>query len=351
MTTLRSLTLAFLVVLMGTACATAPPIEPPAPVEDSGWIDAGALLAEYGALIPRDTVIFGALNVGYLWRTGILSGAGVMPERWDSTKMVEEVSLFSTSRIGLDVTKIETLMVAASDSDQVVLLLAGDFDAPVNKPGAEITFVRTGRPGVASPAFDNEHAAALGDLFSGQAPTMAEPASQTALRTVLDKSGPGVLVVGAQVGDGKLSQEFTEALPVVPATAAASFGDEISVVVGGDPKTLDTLNKLLQGALAALSANMQQQLMGLDQMDFVEGLTVITGAHLLDGLTMALTPTIEGEFMSVRLSSPNVGGVVPMLGMSAAIAVPAFIKYLDLAKASEQMSVAPEAPAVISPQL
>lgn len=301
---------------------------PTARVAEPGVIDGAAMLEQHANLFPHDTVLFAVANFGYVLRTMVVNGMGMMPEEWDSAPLLRDLSKFSQERIGLDITKVETVMVAVTDSKNLVVLVDGDLGSPAPSARSGMRLMPTNHPSVWALAFDDEQLTAMQDVLLGRVRTLADGPNHDRMSQVLRKAGAGLITVGIQVRDGKVSQGVTQALPLVPRAAALSISDTVDLIVNGDADTLDAIRKMIEAGLAALKAKMHKELMEVEHADFADGLFAIIGYHMVDGATVALTPTIEGEFMSISIDWPEMGGVMPLVGTSAAIAIPVFLSYL-----------------------
>jgi type IV pilus assembly protein PilA len=88
-----------------------------------------------------------------------------------------------------------------------------------------------------------------------------------------------------------------------------------------------------------MATSMAKKLMEDKADDLAEGAAGIVGYHMAKGFTELIDPKIEGNRLTLEL--PMIGGdsagamFVPMVGVLAAVAIPAFMKYIKKSKSSE----------------
>jgi hypothetical protein len=130
---------------------------------------------------------------------------------------------------------------------------------------------------------------------------------------------------------------------------AVSFGAGVRAVVEGKPDGLkqllamydaqtDMAVKMLEG-----QRGMVMQSASLDVGPQPEALGVIVGSHFARAAVKLLRPTLDGNSLRVNVDLPgNAAMVVPVIGVLAAVAVPAFISYRVKAEAMQAVpTVAP----------
>lgn len=133
-------------------------------------------------------------------------------------------------------------------------------------------------------------------------------------------------------------------LPEIPMTEGLSHaglrfaGNGIHLSVHGKNETLEMLSATAKGGLV-MATNMAQQNMEASSDDFAEGAAGIMGYYMAKNFTSMLEPTIEGDELSLDFPFQS-GGSTPMIfvavtGVLAAVAIPAFMKYIKKSKAAE----------------
>jgi hypothetical protein len=150
-------------------------------------------------------------------------------------------------------------------------------------------------------------------------------------------------VVAASLAGGELQTAANGTLGgSVAGAALAMGGGGARAVVRGDAKSAAALETLIQGglALAKIEADRAAEV-GRTAADPLEALTGVVAHH--QGLMMldAIKTRRDGEFVELGIELPGAEPesrmmvAVAVLGVLAAVSVPAFTKYMERAKASE----------------
>lgn len=117
--------------------------------------------------------------------------------------------------------------------------------------------------------------------------------------------------------------------------AALAFGAQLRAVVEGKPdglaklvemydKQAEVVVGMLEGQRAAALANAS-----LDAGPQPEALGMIVGSHFVRAAVKLLRPQLDGNALHVHVDLPgNAATVVPVIGILAAVAVPAFTSYM-----------------------
>lgn len=135
-------------------------------------------------------------------------------------------------------------------------------------------------------------------------------------------------------------------LPELPMTEGLSHagvqiaGEGIHLSVHGKNETLVMLSATAKGGLQA-AANMAKQNMQDTTDQFAEGAAGIAGYYMAKNFTATLEPKIEGDVMTLDLPLGG-GSSTPMIfvavtGILAAVAIPAFMKYIKKSKAAAEI--------------
>ena len=133
-------------------------------------------------------------------------------------------------------------------------------------------------------------------------------------------------------------------LPKIPMTeglshAALRFaGDGLHLAVQGKNETLEMLSTTAKGSLQ-MATNLAKENMNNSKEDFAEGSAGIMGYYMAKNLGSLLEPKIEGDLMTLDFAFEG-GGSAPVIfvavsGVLAAVAIPAFMKYIKKSKTAE----------------
>jgi len=167
-----------------------------------------------------------------------------------------------------------------------------------------------------------------------------------AVTALIAKHSDGAAVtVAVDIDAADPSAVFKRALPssMKLRRGVASFGPKgLSVVVEGEKETLDQLAGLAKAGLdsvlgEARRAKEDAMKSRHDAEAAVAGAFTIFGVHQLEHATKHLLPKVDGEQLTlfVPFSAGDPALLAAVAGIGAAIAVPAFSKYVRRSKTSE----------------
>lgn len=121
-----------------------------------------------------------------------------------------------------------------------------------------------------------------------------------------------------------------------------TFGDQgLRLLLEGDETSLNQVSALITMGLSTALAEMEEQKERAtkkeDPGEILEGVAAIMGTHYMQQAQKMLTPKIEGKRLTVDvpMSAGDPAILAAIVGMSAAVAIPAFTKYMRRSKTSE----------------
>lgn len=116
----------------------------------------------------------------------------------------------------------------------------------------------------------------------------------------------------------------------------------VLLTAAGDGAKLKTAQQMLAGVMNVVLAQAKmkkEQAMSDDKLDFAEGLGAVTGYHTLVAFWNEFNPKLEGDKLIGRYQLPQIKSgpamFMAMLGVGAAVAIPAFTKYVKRSKMAE----------------
>ena len=154
-------------------------------------------------------------------------------------------------------------------------------------------------------------------------------------------AGAQIVAVAAAIGDPQVS------------AAAQQFGAQSASLVlrndgrwrleiAGDATRLQSLLRLAESvANGALERLRQQKDQQAQRDDVVAGVSAIAGYYQIRQLWQELHPKLVGDRLVSEYQMPDVktsGFLLPMIGIAAAVAIPAFLKYVRRSKTVEATS-------------
>lgn len=359
---------ALLVALCLTACSGAEP--KPAPAPTSGLlgpapapaapirgIDTSRALAEVAGALPDTTDAVVVVDVQGVLLRFLSEGGGMMPEGWDPKPMLDQLSAFSRKRIGLDVVAVRRAVVALGDGGVAMLvdqqgalkatpdgftLLKDDADTgPIYKlGGGTFAAAQSNAKGWVMLAPPRALARTMRTMRVTNAPSLAKAKRYAKMEALLAKLGPNLVSgVGAFASEPKPGF-LGWPIPNGAAPERAAFAvtqSRLGFVAQGSPEALKAADAVVRKVLSKIRTEADEAVAFLDQLDALEGMGAIAVSHMARGLEAQLTPERQGDLLIV--SAPLPPGLVQSLplisGVGAAIAIPAFERYIQQAKTSE----------------
>ncbi|HWB76337.1 MAG TPA: hypothetical protein VG755_15310 [Nannocystaceae bacterium] len=341
-------TFALLVSLSLAACDRKAPeesakVEPAAPVASTPTSTATALV---GAItlpkaIPSDAFVVAVVRMpepllGQLARFDPFPGAAE-----DLAALRGELDEITRTRLGLTLTDVKAATVFALDDDALGAVIDGAAGEPKGKPIANGIVALEGAGDVHAAMVDGQLVVGSPDAVAASVAAGGDAAKQLASRPEIagwlasntDGAALAIAVDGARAPANLKGQ-----LAGVERAFAVLAASRFAIALEGEPAAMQKLSGMLTAALATGVAEMDKlKSSALAGQDTFAAVGAVLGAYQSKRLQKSLTPVIDGRFLKLEL--PFVGGdgvyVVALVGVLAAIAIPAFTKYMRRSKTSE----------------
>jgi hypothetical protein len=259
--------------------------------------------------------------------------------------MRAEIDELSTARLGVTLTTADRATAFFTLEHGFAVVLQGAEGNPRGKSAGEIAGVTLYEVDGLTVAMHQgelvlgERAAvalAIGAATGGHASLRA---SDRSLADALVRHSEGSSIVAAIDVAGLPPEVRREADALGVEQAMLSYGDEgIRVAVYGPPDTLarlrDDVTRMLDQVSERAKIDREQ---ALRSDEVWASLSVVFAYHQWQQVRAAVVPTLEGRRLGlhvpIRIDDPTV--LAAFAGMTAAIAVPAFTKYMRRSKTSE----------------
>ncbi len=270
---------------------------------------------------------------------------GIATEGMDDLK--KDLDEFLGKTVGiqiLDATAVAGFAMAPQDFGVVVSGVAGDIKGTKAGAHAGVDLYEAGGGPIRLAKIDD--ALILGTEAATKA---AIDASKDAAKSAKDgnlaklvaaHTDGATLVLAADLG--KVPAALTRGMPEnfkVDRGIVVFGADGLMVRAEGDKAKLDALAQAITAGLKmATDVAEQQRKRALeDPDDVVEGAATIIGAHYMRSASKMLEPKVENDALTMRvpMKAGDPAILAAMAGMSAAIAIPAFTKYIRRSKSSE----------------
>jgi hypothetical protein len=166
---------------------------------------------------------------------------------------------------------------------------------------------------------------------------------KSALAPLLGQARGAALAGGlatAAVRDPQL-QQVAQTLGIKIATVQLRDDGQIIVEVSGDAQKLKNAQAMIDAAMKAQLAQLKRQhdlALADDKSDFAAGLGAVAGYDQGAAFWKEFAPRLEGDKLVSRYQLPQLktsGMFVPAIGIMAAVAIPAFTKYIRRSKSVE----------------
>lgn len=267
--------------------------------------------------------------------------------------MREELQRYLRRTVGDDLIQVESAVIFASrmQPDPAVamfLRIRGSSDRPklkgkvvahhggvalVRPPVSDDMLVAAQLPeGVVIGA---RHTVAMAiDLARGVRPPLAigDP-----LGDLLRYDSPDIIALaGADLGSLGAAASLLSGFGARAATLTVTGTYQITLRVGGERSALEMGRAGLYALMGALLRQQEQQMReAVGKDDVIAGVSAILGYYRIRELVSTVEPKIEDDRLVSRITAPQHALGVGAVGIAAAVAVPAFVKYLRRAKTSE----------------
>jgi hypothetical protein len=275
-------------------------------------------------------------------------------------EMRADVSSFLKRSIGVDLTRIEGGMLFFTDLGKKplgagILLLPspGNLKKPPVSRHLGVGLVKVDKDLFAAVVpegllFGDEPLIKLMiETARGKRPGLS---ARSQLAAVLD---PGlgdadlVVAVAPQGMADKDSREMGERFGIRSGVLTLSPGGLLLLTLSGDAAKLDQARVLYQGVTAVAVANLKSKRDAAQTREDFEALGDIMAYHGAQQFLKEVEPHMEGDKLVSRYQLPKFtdsNGFVSMVGVMAAVAIPAFTKYFEKSKAAAAESKLPASP-------
>lgn len=293
------------------------------------------------ALVPADALAVIAARSSRSFFSSVLSFDPLgHPDAAKLAALHEEIDGYLSQKVGMRLGDTNTAVFFATAKGTEVAagaVLLGTSGQPQGEPFATIAghaVVRVGDDVVAAKVGE---AIVIGQPLAVRASLEGQGQGTSVLAKTIEDAGPGVSFAMAV----DASNQHMASLDIprgVDSLLATVDGSGVSVVLEGEPKTLEHLDTLVDQGLAMAvdqASREKERAMRRDEPAWV--VASMMGLYWAKRMQAELTPRLEGSRLSIDVEVPMTDPalLVATLGIGAAIAVPAFIKYKRRSKTSE----------------
>ena len=319
-----------------------PPVDVPPRLEGAMELPAAVPAGAAGVLMVRvpDSLFASAMNADPL---GLAKG--------DLEALEKEIDEYLIAQIGItmtDATAVSAFFLGEKDFGVVLVGVEGDVKGTktgshqgvdlLQLPGGSEMRVAT-KDDVLILGSETSVKAAL----DAQADDAKSAAKTDALGKLFASETDGVAVaigVDINLAPEKLREDMPKGMKLD--RGLATFGDKgLRLLLEGDETSLNQVSALITMGLSAGLAEMEKEkeraMKREDPGEILEGVAAIMGTHYMQQAQKMLTPKIEGQRLTIEvpMSAGDPAILAAIVGMSAAIAIPAFTKYMRRSKTSE----------------
>lgn len=308
---------------------------------------ASDLFQKVVGLAPAGTLVVGAVDVA-----GAVKTASVLLDTllgttlsWEAT--VKDLTELFQTRLGMNPFDLTSVGLVVVKKGPVFLI-------PWSKPLVLPPFVETRD-------FDGVTLARIGGLWivqegewvlagenkpvrqqlaaiKGTEPKLGE-AEQALHRNMAKELGAALLLVTGDIrlATGLIQEELPGAI-LDSVGLALDLKGGFRVMLKAPAATQKMLLDFVQKSLAEGKKVLEENYNKRAELDLDEAMGVIVAWHQFEAISGSFQPKQKGEYLVLELTGAT-SAVLPLLGVSSAIAVPAFIKYMRKAKTSEAIDV------------
>jgi type II secretory pathway pseudopilin PulG len=322
----------------------------------------GTIFEAYAGWMPADTVAVAVGDPNVLWK--LVQDAFPPADRGGDAHfdaLRQDLSQLVARRLGFDPTLADAIIIAGGQRWQVVVL-EGEFGSNLEKNKSfeanGYTAYRFDLPGeglsdvpvkgvwavpLEEPAgmaffLDKESFAAASAARTGQADGLAGTAKLTAYKQLFRATDGRRAVVASHL-DASYQRMLSAQLPFPsPQAAVISLGDDLRAEVRGEKKALDGMQVLVENQYGKAKSMVRGTYQQRQNLGAAEAAAAIVAYHLDQSYVDAFRMERGEGVLNVNTALPRGPGAM-MIGGLAAIAIPAFIKYIKRSKASEAPAI------------
>lgn len=299
---------------------------------------ASTAALELPPLVPASAILLVSFDAPADWFSDFAAVSGMSAA--DAHAMRDDLALYFKKTTGLELAGVHRGTIFATPGDQGALIVrdvGGEWKAPL--PGDDVAVARWQEYLIvgAKPAVE----AALA-VASGKQPGLAKDAP-LAMFFARESAGAS-FAIAADVEKLPIPEvQGRAAVFGVTHAFIALGGGRIRVVAHGDGKKLAEMVTMLETQLAAAAKMLETQkaqvLEGASVEKGVdpEALGIVVGAHTAKHLAASFHPKVEGNDLRLDMTfeSPGAAVFIAGVGVMAAVAIPAFTKYMRKATSTE----------------
>lgn len=290
------------------------------------------------AAVPAEAVMVAIIDLPEGWTDALTMGLPI--DAGALTRLRDDVATYAMKTTGLDIGKLRRAAIFVLPGTKVGMVLEDvggtiAFKAPDSTTTARLegTALLIGQPEAVAAAQATAQGKAQG-LAAGQGPLtplIKDRLAGTAVLLAADVSlVPGAAEAAAQFG-------------VTHVVGTIGRGG-LALLASGEAAKLTRLADLMKAqvnlAVGMVEAQRDAAMAAANTTDGpnAEAFAAIASAPMVRGLSALLEPKLEGDTLRLELAFDGAGGnamlVVSIIGVLAAVAIPAFMKYIDKSKAA-----------------
>jgi type II secretory pathway pseudopilin PulG len=310
------------------------------------------ILQRFKNYIPKDTVLLVAVDLEQ-WDDLVQASMMISPELLNFpeekiNRMMDELFAFQKARLGIAVKSANAAMVFLTATSDLGLVFRGDLEyqgagegqveglRTINLPNMP-EFPILDLPGFGLMMYVEGETSLADYVKAMKASESIEEARYQAFEEgfeTLEGAWFGAMVDlrNKLFEDSDLKKNIDFPLPEVALLMLNQ--DMMHLSVKGSEDTLDTLEHMVELGKIQAEAVIGMAKAKLNTLDIFEGSMVIIADHLFEDIFQKLAPKRGDGELVFKLKTQS-WLVIPVLGITTAIAIPSFIKYLKKSRASE----------------
>ncbi len=317
------------------------------PSADAGMNATAELYAKVLALAPQGTLVVGAADLAGLVRSAadLLDVLVNTKLSWEAT--VKDLTELCQTRLGVNPFELTGVgMVVLKKGPVFMIPWTKPLLLPVGVETRDVDGVKMIRAGGLWMVQEGEWVLAgvkrpvlqqLG-VLKGTEPKLS--AEDQAIHSNMAKAlGASVVLVTADVRmAGALVQGELPGAILDSVGASLGGNGRFSVLLKAPAETRKLILDYLQKSLVEAKTVLEQAYAKRADLEMGEALGVILAWHQFEAISGGFKPQEKGEYLALEISGVT-SAVLPLLGVAAAVAVPAFIKYMRKAKTVEAIDM------------
>ena len=317
--------------------------QPAVQTDDDGTAVKEALLGA-ASMAPEGTVALAAMDVGAALTTALDQVALMLGTAGKDGETRKEIGRYVASQLGFNPFDVK-LVVAMAAMDGGAILAPGIALKPsfsirkteehqaktLSHLGEGVWFVNTDSGLLVG---KKEFIKGILDVQTGTAKSLAQTGGDAIHKELAEALGGHVFMATMDASVFGPIPEMGDKVTLQGFAAGSGLTDGFSCIVKADEASRKALMAKLEQGKAMIRLLVSSMKTKMGDLDLFQGIGILYADRHLDDFFALYSPKLVGEYLTFQMQQAGQAQMA-MVGVLAAVAIPAFIKYMRKAKTTE----------------